>query len=415
MRKFRSYLWLVSVSLLLFLVSAFAALLLIKVERVVEAPGEVRIGSYQIVRPRVAGIIGEVQVGPGVIVTSGQTLCTLIDYEFEKQQLTVLQQLTEATSRKKALTNQHRQLASQIHPLERSRQAKRLAGDRLERDGAGFRTREAAVEFQRAEEKLQRMRELGEAGLASEQAINEAQFDREQAELRLEQSKIDERFSEDKSDESGDDYRLLEAGHDRDLASVSTELEQLEILLEQLTAQKEQLDRLSSFYELRAEIDGLVLGARPQDLKGRKVQAGEDIFSIVDTASVHFVANVPDAAIVKIRPGQPVNIELTGLPTRDFDIFRGEISQVSQEPQLTQSTEEILYPVEIRMADPFVLWEGNRFYLRTGMRGIAKISYRSDVRLLRLIYELLIGDQAGGRQKSSDSVEAAGHGSTEDG
>jgi hypothetical protein len=51
-----------------------------------------------------------------------------------------------------------------------------------------------------------------------------------------------------------------------------------------------------------------------------------------------------------------------------------------------------LYPVEIHLRQPWVVWEGNRTYVRSGMRGRAKIAYREDVSVLRAIYEALTGE-----------------------
>jgi len=395
MRVVRRLLRLFPIALCGVLVVGLLLLFLLRIERTVEATGEVRVSNYQVVRPEVAGIVGEVYVEPGTMVNAGQMLCRLVDYEFERQRLAVAQQLGDALARRSALNRRRRQLEADVHPLELARQRKRLDGERLEREAAIFRAREAEVQLRRAEETLARVQELGDAGLLSEQAINEARYDTEQIELQLERIRVEERLAREQSEAGSDDFELLGAEQESALADLAAEQEQLTILIDQLSAQQAQLERVAELYVLRAEIDGLAVGDPVEELRGRRVQAGDEVLSIIDTSSVHFVTYVPEAAIVKVDAGQEAYVELTGLPKRNFDVFRGEVLKVAAEPQLLQSSEEILYPVEIHLRQPWVFWEENRFYLRSGMRGVARISYRNDVRFLRAIYETVVGDPAG--------------------
>ncbi len=397
MSAVRRLLRLFPIALCAALVVGLLLLFLLRIERTVEATGEVRVSSYQVVRPEVAGIVSEVYVEPGTMVAAGQMLCRLVDYEFERQLLAVRQQLGDALARRSALDRHHRLLEADVHPLELARQRKRLDGEHLEREAASYRAKEAEVQLRRAEETLARLQELGQAGLLSDQAINEARFDKEQIELQVERSRVEERLAREESEAGSDDFELLGAEQESALATLAAEQEQLTILIDQLSAQQTQLERIAELYLLRAEIDGLAVGDPVEELRGRRVAAGDEILSIIDTSSVHFVTYVPEAAIVKVDAGQEALVELTGLPKRNFDVFQGEVLKVAAEPQLRQTSEEILYPVEIHLRQPWVFWEDNRFYLRTGMRGVARISYRNDVRFLRAIYELVVGDPAGRR------------------
>jgi hypothetical protein len=145
-----------------------------------------------------------------------------------------------------------------------------------------------------------------------------------------------------------------------------------------------------------------MVGEPANELRGKKVQPGDEIGSIIDLESVNFVTYVPEAAILKVRTGQKAFVEITGLPKRTFDVFEGDVQKVAEEPQLKQADTTILYPVEINLRRPWVVWEGKRFYVRSGMQGQAKIAYREEVSILRAIYESLVGEP--GLSAANESV-----------
>lgn len=368
-------------------------LLLVSVQRTVEASGQIRITHYQIVRPRVPGIVSEVLVEPGMTVKAGQVLCKLLDYDFERQQLALSQQLGEARAQELSLQLRESQLHREVHPLEQAKEQKALADIRLEQQAQVARARELEIALDRSQETLTRIRGLQTAGLVSEQVLKDAEYDKLQAEQRLAQSRIGERQTLARTDGVQDNLALLGAQQRITLFDLSAQRQELSILIGQLTAQLDQLKRIGEHYSLRAEIAGVVVGSSVNDLRGKKVQPGEELLSVIDTSAVDFVTYIPEEALVRIRAGQEAYVELSGLPKRQFDVFQGQVQKVAEAPQLQQVGDDILYPVEIRLRQPWVRWEGNRFFVRSGMRGQAKIAYRYDVPLLVAIYELLVGEE----------------------
>ena len=85
MRPIRLAIRLSPVAVLLLLVLSLLVVTLGRVDRTIEATGEVGINNYLIVRPRVSGFVTEILVEPGDMVTRGQVLLRLEDHEFEKR------------------------------------------------------------------------------------------------------------------------------------------------------------------------------------------------------------------------------------------------------------------------------------------------------------------------------------------
>jgi len=376
-----------------FVLIALATLFLIRIERTVEASGEVQINRLQIVRPKVSGIVTEVLVEPGATVQAGQVLCRLVDYDFERQQLALRQQLNEALAQQLALRVRDHQVGREIQPLERARQEKDLTGNQLEMQLQSSRSRELELALKQAEESLARVGKLKDAGLASDQTYKEAEFNKLQAEQRWQQSLIEEKVENAQSARSRDDLALLGAQQRNALTDLSFQRGQSDTLVKQLTEQLDQYAKIAEQYTLRAEIGGVVVSDPVNELRGKKIQAGEQLFSVIDISAVHFVTYVPEESIVRVRTGQLAYVEVSGLPKRRFDVFTGEVRKVSESPQLQQAGQDILYPVEIWLRKPWVLLSDNRFFLRNGMRGTAKISYQHDVSLLVAIYESLSGQE----------------------
>ena len=144
---------------------------------------------------------------------------------------------------------------------------------------------------------------------------------------------------------------------------------------------------------LRAAMPGVVIGSPVNELLGQYVQAGEALFSIIDVSSIFFVTPVPEQALVQVRPGQPANVEITGLPKRQFKIFSGSVDKVvAHDLGPPQPGDLPLFPVHIQLQTPWLRLDEGRFYLRSGMRGSAKIAYRRNMPMLEVIYDFLVGN-----------------------
>ena len=99
-------------------------------------------------------------------------------------------------------------------------------------------------------------------------------------------------------------------------------------LRSELARLRERLEQRS----LRATLDGWVTGPVYHELIGRQVAAGQELMTVIDDKSVRFISLVPEESIVRVRPGQPASVEISGLPRRRFDVFKGAVVAVDKRP-----------------------------------------------------------------------------------
>jgi multidrug resistance efflux pump len=376
----------------LVLAAAALFLFLVRIERTVEAGGEVRVERYQVVRPQVAGLVSGVLVQPGERVLQGQVLVELKDYESQRDLITVRQSLNESRARLQKSLVERRLLGDGIQPLQIRKQAAELGQNEVEAALGASKVKQADIQLKGARDRLAKAQKLSGLGLISQQDVEQAEQEEKLQEQRLAQSRLEERATRLRGPSLDNDLEILKREQNRELSSLDAEIQSLEGEVADWAAQLQQLEKIMSFHTLRAEMDGVVTGAPPRDLLGRSVRAGEDLFNIVDVTSISFVTRVPEQDIVRVRAGQTAYIEIAGLPKQRFDIFQGEVGTVDQEPDTKAGAGTILYPVRIQLDTPWItLNEGGRFYLRSGMQGVAKISYRQNVPILQALLDTLAG------------------------
>lgn len=388
------------------LAAAALFLLLGRIERTVEAAGEVRIERYQVVRPQVAGLVSGVLVEPGERVARGQVLLELRDYDSQRDRITVQQSLNDARDRLEKSRVERRLLGESVQPREIRKQAAELGQNSLETSLSASKVKTAEIQLQGAKEHLAKIRKLSELGLSSQQDLEQAIREEQLAEQQLAQSGLEERMVRIRRPALDNDLDLLKSEQNRQISSLDVEIRGLEDQVAQWTAQLRELDKLAGLRTIRAEMDGVVVGAPMRDLLGRSVKPGEDLFNVIDVTSISFVTRVPEQAIVRVRAGQTAYIEIAGLPKQRFDVFQGEVGGVDQEPAAKTGDGPILYPVRIQLETPWItLAEGRRFYLRSGMQGVAKIAYRRNVPIFDALFDLLVGRSEVGasRHKPRDS------------
>jgi membrane fusion protein, multidrug efflux system len=114
------------------------------------------------------------------------------------------------------------------------------------------------------------------------------------------------------------------------------QVEQLEAQVRQAQAQLEQAEVNLSYTELRAPQDGWV--TRRNVNLGTYLQAGQQIFSLV-TPEVWVTANFKETQLDRMRPGQPVQIEVDAYPELTL---RGHVDSV----QMGSGSVFSLFPAE---------------------------------------------------------------------
>ncbi len=117
-------------------------------------------------------------------------------------------------------------------------------------------------------------------------------------------------------------------------------------------------DALINKVEIRSPLDGRVVQSSVID--GQVVSPGMEIATIADTGHTYIKANVEETDIFRIRPGQPVDVDIDAWAGRHFHGYVETIGQATQQafnplPSFNTSGEFAkitqLIPVKISIAD----------------------------------------------------------------
>lgn len=111
--------------------------------------------------------------------------------------------------------------------------------------------------------------------------------------------------------------RRQAATADRQVAAAATQVDQKKASLD-------ESDLQLSWVTVAAPTNGVV--SRKNVEVGQLVQAGQPLLAVVNDAEPWVVANFKETQVGKMRPGQPVEIEVDAYPGR---IFRGHVDSVS--------------------------------------------------------------------------------------
>lgn len=289
---------------------------------------------------------------------------------------------------------EHAILAEDIHPVEMIEQRFRQELSDFEEQLGSARIAEARLQQQTAEERYQRAQKLSELGLLSEQELREAEQETLLVQQRVAQRQLEKLMTKTRTTELGNSRDLLAAQQKRQIRALEHGLKENEAVLQKRLAELGRLEHASELQILRATMTGVVVAPPSSELLGRQLAVGEELLTIADVESILFETEVPEQAIVRVRTGQKVYVEIVGLPKHQFKVFTGHVEAVAQRAAFDQAKQSSLYPVQIQLDEPWIVLGQDRFLLRHGMRGMAKISYRQNLPILTALYEFLVGAPA---------------------
>lgn len=151
-----------------------------------------------------------------------------------------------------------------------------------------------------------------------------------------------------------------EGGQARALGSLA-ELRARQAEFASLTEERTFLEGELARTELRALVRGVVLTARVEQLRGRRLERGETLLDLADLATMEVEAVVPEQDINGVQPGSKAQLKVYSYPERNF---RGTIVQVSP-----RADEGKRFRVSVRVDNA----DGR---LRPGMTGRARLDIR---------------------------------------
>ena len=205
---------------------------------------------------------------------------------------------------------------------------------------------------------LERQQALAVQKFASQQILEQAEANRDQAVAMVQSAQA-------AIDAANDNLDVLNA-QQREAARTLDELK---------TAQA-QAERNLSFTVIRAPLDG-VFGNRAVQT-GDYVQTGQRIASLVPLSDVYIDANFKETQLARIRPGQPVSISVDALPDKTIEgrvvslsPASGSVFSLLPPDNATGNFTKIVQRLPVRIEVPAAI--AARSLLRPGMSVIVNI------------------------------------------
>jgi membrane fusion protein (multidrug efflux system) len=236
---------------------------------------------------KVSGYISAVAVADNTLVHAGDVVARIDDGDYQlaadaargkvaTQQATVARIAQQITAQQAAVVQAQAQLAS------------------------------AQAAETRTQAELKRKQQLASNQFASQQTLDQAQSDRDQAVAAVQNA------------------RGAVASAIATIGVLEAQQQEAERQLRELKTAQAKAERDLSFTVIRAPIDG-VIGNRAMQV-GDYVQPGQRLASLVPLDDVYIDANFKETQLANLRPGQPVDISVDALPSRDIT---GVVTSVS--------------------------------------------------------------------------------------
>jgi membrane fusion protein, multidrug efflux system len=236
---------------------------------------------------KISGYVDSVPVQDNARVSAGDVIATIDDGDYR---------LAVDAARDKAATQQA--------TVERI--GRQIVAQGAVVDQAKAQMISAEANAKKTQLEFERQQALAMQKFASEQILEQAEANRDQAVAAVQSAQA-------AIDAANDNLDVLNA-QQREAARTLDELK---------TAQA-QAERNLSFTVIRAPVDG-VFGNRAIQT-GDYVQTGQRIASLVPLSDVYIDANFKETQLARIRPGQPVSISVDALPEKTIE---GRVASLS--------------------------------------------------------------------------------------
>ncbi len=321
-------------------------LALAQTEEIVVAKGKLEpIGSVKEVQMPVGGVAEAILVKDGQQVKAGEVLMRLD---------------TEATSQRS------RNLAQSLALKQKQLGLKRLELQRylaMNREETTMLTKKLELERQI----LSRLASLAKVGASAELQVLQQRNTVQEAEGRLQQSKLD-RFRQE--------------------AILSQEMRRLESEQTELRSQITEAAVTLRYQVLRSPVDGVVFDLKPK-APGYSAQSTEAVMKIVPFNALEARVEIPSSDIGFVRQGMPVDVSIDSFPATDFGVLQGTVKGIGSDalpPDPAKQEQEYRYPAVIKLASQQLkLNSGQRLPLQVGMSLTANIKLRKVTYLQMLL------------------------------
>ncbi len=294
---------------------------------------------------KVAGYVETVDVDDNAHLHAGDTIAKIDDGDY---------QLAVQTAKDKIATEQ----------ATIDRIVKQIAAQGAEIDAAKADLASAEAGKTRSELELKRQQALAARDYASQQALEQAQANRDQAAAAV----------------RGAEARVLSAETNSDV--LKAQKNEAAHTLKQLQTALAKAERDLSFTTIRAPFDG-VLGNRAIEA-GDYVQPGQRLASLVPLDAVYIDANFKETQLGGLKPGQKASVSVDALPGRSIEgtvvsvaPASGSVFSLLPPDNATGNFTKIVQRMPVRIEVPVAVAEQE--VLRPGMSVVVDINTKQKV------------------------------------
>ncbi len=383
-----------------------------KVDRVVVARGQLGTTlSRLLVQPLSTGIIREILVEPGDVVSKGQALATLdatfakADYEEASQQIAGLRsqlrrmraELSDEDYRPQsdedsAIARVQRQL------FERRRSEAAARTEQLKKQGAGI---QAAIQTNTQQRHLlsKRLKLIREIELLNEKLLRSSSVSKVQY-LQAKDGRLEIENSLGRLRNENEELKLKldsakaeqQAFYSARQRETTESLVDAETRFQSLRQQMEKAQRMQSLVVLKAPADGVVLEIMDRSV-GSVIQTAEPLLTLVPTGG-ELVAEVmiPAMDIARIRRGDEVIVKLDAFPFQRHGTLEGRVETISEDAfkqEGQQGGGPSVYRAKVRLVTTQLEEVTTGFRLLPGMDVSAEIKIGSRRIVSYLIYPVI--------------------------
>ncbi len=278
---------------------------------------EVETAAYSIESP-VAGTLVEQSVELGSVVQAGDRMFQL-DCRPQRDALSVEESLQRGTTQEIAVLDQ--QIVAEQQTLASLEQVSQSAVGEAEATASAAETMAAL-----------RRREADNLIKLSEQDL-ERKTDVDRAEARAREQELQVVAARSAVDRIAADYRTQTLRIAARVESLKRERQRLESSRQTTQARIRQLESEIETRQIRAAIAGRI-GSLGDLRVGSYVDEGERVAVVVPEGGYRAIAEFPpQAAVGRIRPGQPARVRLHGFPWGQHGTVRATVDRVAGEPQ----------------------------------------------------------------------------------
>ena len=175
----------------------------------------------------------------------------------------------------------------------------------------------------------------------------------------------------------------------RDDFKLFQEIKRIESNLSELKAKSIEAQVLLGYKSIKSPVDGMVFDLKATNI-GFVAQSNSPIMKIVPFNNLEADVSIPSSKIGFIKVGMPVDISVDSFPANDFAPLIGIIESIGSDVIIAENTNpqgEFFYPARIKLkSQTLSLSNGDELPLQVGM------SLRANIKLRKVSYlKLLLG------------------------